>query len=64
MIFLISLLRDLLYRSSRLFCLCFGILFLDFFCSGLYFTEVTGLSASASVFSLLISPAQGSTLPK
>ena len=55
MIFLISLLRALHYRSSRLFCPYFGILFLDFFCSGHYFTEVTGLSAPASVFSLLIS---------
>ncbi len=74
MIFLISLLRDLLYRSSRLFCpyfgirrlFCpyFGILAFDFSCSELYFTEVAGLFAPASAFSFLISSAQGSTLPK
>jgi len=38
--------------------------FFDFSCSGHYFTEVTGLSAPTSVFSLLISPALASTLPK
>ena len=64
MIFLISLLRDLLYRSSRLFCPYFGILAFDFSCSELYFTEVAGLFAPASAFSFLISSAQGSTLPK